>query len=68
MSENKHYEWMKNNTLMIGIRIQKSSGIIEPLLKALEDSGKTRNAYIIDAIREKLERDGYLPAKNGITQ
>lgn len=63
MSENKHYEWMKNNTMMIGIRIQKSSGIIDPLLKALEVSGKTKNAYIIEAIKEKLIRDGYMQEK-----
>lgn len=45
---------------MVGIRIQKSSGIIEPFEKALEQTGKTKNAYVLDAIREKLQRDGYL--------
>lgn len=49
---------------MVGIRIQKSSGIIEPFEKALEQTGKTKNAYVLDAIREKLEREGYLPAKS----
>ena len=54
-------KWQKENTQFIGIRIQNSSGIPEALMRALEDTGKTKNAYIIDAIREKLQRDGYLP-------
>lgn len=53
-------EWQKKNTIMVGIRIQNSSGIPDALEYALIDSGKTKNAYIIDAIREKLIRDGYL--------
>lgn len=54
-------DWQKKNTTMIGIRIQNATGIPEALEYALVDSGKTKNAYIIDAIREKLEREGYLP-------
>lgn len=56
-------EWKAKNTLMIGIRIQNSSGIPEALMHALEESGKTKNAYIIEAIREKLIRDGYMQEK-----
>ena len=54
-------DWQKNNTTMIGIRIQNATGIPEALEYALIDSGKTKNAWIIDAIREKLQREGYLP-------
>ena len=54
-------KWQKENTQFIGIRIQNSSGIPEALMRALEDTGKTKNGFIIDAIREKLQRDGYLP-------
>lgn len=53
-------DWQKKNTVMIGLRIQNASGIPNALEYALIDSGKTKNAYIIDAIREKLIRDGYL--------
>lgn len=53
-------DWQKKNTTMIGLRIQNSTGIPDALEYALIDSGKTKNAYIIDAIREKLIRDGYL--------
>lgn len=56
----KQNEWQKQNTTMIGVRIQNASGIPDALEYALIDSGKTKNAYIIEAIREKLERDGYL--------
>lgn len=57
----KQDEWKAKNTLWVSIRIQNSSGIPHALEQALVDSGKTRNSYIIDAIREKLQRDGYLP-------
>lgn len=53
-------EWKSKNTIMIGIRIQNSSGIPDALMNALTDTGKTKNAYIIEAIREKLIRDGYM--------
>lgn len=56
----KENEWKAKNTLMIGVRIQNSSGIPDALMRALEQSGKTKNAYIIEALREKLIRDGYM--------
>ena len=56
-------KWQKENTQFIGIRIQNSSGIPAALNKALEESGKTKNAYIIESIREKLIRDGYMQKK-----
>ena len=54
-------EWKAKNTTWIGIRIQNSSGIPDALKVAIETSGKTKNGYIIEAIREKLIRDGYMP-------
>ncbi len=56
----KQDEWKAQNTMWVSIRIQNSSGIPKSLEQALAETGKTRNAYIIDAIREKLERDGYM--------
>lgn len=56
----KHDEWMAKNTMWVSIRIQNSSGIPESLQIALEKSGRTRNGFIIDAIREKLIREGYM--------
>lgn len=59
----KQDEWQAKNTMWVSIRIQNSSGIPEALTVALEKSGKTKNGYIIEAIREKLIRDGYLTEK-----
>lgn len=56
----KQDEWKAQNTMWVSVRIQNSSGIPAALTEALTASGKTKNAYIIEAIREKLERDGYL--------
>lgn len=55
-------KWKKENTLQCGVRIQNSTGIPNALERALTDTGVTKNAYIIAAIREKLTRDGYLKA------
>lgn len=52
--------WKKENTLIFSIRIMNASGIPNALDKALESGELSRNAYIIEAIREKLIRDGYL--------
>ena len=61
----KQDEWKAKNTIMIGIRIQNSSGIPDALIKALEQSRKTKNGFIIEAIREKLIRDGYMTQSDG---
>lgn len=53
--------WKAEHTTWVSIRIQNSSGIPDALTNALQGAGKSRNAYIIDAIREKLIRDGYMP-------
>ena len=54
-------QWKKENTLQIGGRIQNSTGIPAAMAAAMADSGLTKNAYTIQAIREKLIRDGYDP-------
>ena len=56
-------EWQKENTLMCGIRIQNSTGIPAAMMKAIDARKTTKNAFIIEAIREKLIRDGYLTEK-----
>lgn len=56
-------EWQAKNTTMISLRIQNSSGIMEALSRAIQEQGKTRHGYIVEAIREKLTRDGYLQLK-----
>ena len=56
----KKEAWQKDNTKMYGVRIQNKSGIPEALEIAKTSSGLTTNAFIIEAIREKLIRDGYL--------
>lgn len=54
--------WKKQNTVQYGVRILNSTGIPVALEAAMAESRKTKNAYIIEAIREKLIRDGYLKA------
>lgn len=53
--------WKAEHTTWVSIRIQNSSGIPDALKNALQKMGKTKNSYIIEAIREKLIRDGYMP-------
>lgn len=53
-------EWKKENTAQYGIRLMNSTGIPQALDAAVAKTGKSRNAYIIEALREKLIRDGYL--------
>lgn len=55
--------WKKDNTTMIGVRIQNATGIPAAMEKAMADSGLTKNAYAVEALREKLIRDGYDPEK-----
>ena len=47
---------------VFSLKIRKSTGIVDALSKMGENTGVSRNAYIIEAIREKLIRDGYLKA------
>lgn len=52
-------KWQAENTELIRIRPRKDEYLIERLQMAA-DAGKTksRQGYIIEAIKEKLERDG----------
>ena len=52
--------WKKENTMQCAVRIQNATGIPGAMENAMAETGLTRNAYIIEAIREKLIRDGYL--------
>lgn len=54
-------QWKKENTLQIGVRINNTTGIPAAFQKAISDAGINKNTYIIEAIREKLIRDGYDP-------
>ena len=51
--------WQTENTDLIRIRPRKDDHLIERIQRAVE-SGKTksRQGFIIEAIKEKLERDG----------
>ena len=53
------YRWTKENCKMFSVKIRYDTGIPG----ALEDvklSGISGNAYIVEAIEEKLKKDGYL--------
>lgn len=51
--------WMKENTDQIRVRARKHEHLIERVQMAVDGGfGKSRQAYILDAIRAALERDG----------
>lgn len=56
--------WKAENTAIYRIRVTKSSGIIDAMNVALDDTGKTQAEYLRQALIEKLEREGYFPAKS----
>lgn len=54
-------EWRKKNNFSMMVNIPNSTGIPAALADYMEDTGKTKNAIGIEAIREKLIREGYNP-------
>lgn len=44
--------------------VKYSNKIYTKVEKAMNDSGMNRNAWTVQAIREKLERDGYINDEN----
>ncbi|MBQ4075048.1 MAG: hypothetical protein IJD39_07595 [Clostridia bacterium] len=53
------YRWTRDNCTRITAKIRNDSGIPEAVDR-VKQSGKSANSYIIQALREKLIRDGYL--------
>lgn len=53
-------EWQKANRIVVALTIPNKSGIPDALLQAIEDMGVTKNAYCLEAVRQRLVRDGYL--------
>lgn len=53
------YRWAKENTTRVTIKIRNDSGIPDAIEK-MQENGCTKNKYIIQALTEKLIRDGYL--------
>lgn len=49
----------KKTYTRVSLSIRQDSGITERLDKAAAGTGASRQAYIIQAITEKLEKDGY---------
>lgn len=54
-------KWQKEHTQIFSIRLQNTSGIPAALARIMAEKCVTRNGYIIEALREKLIRDGYDP-------
>lgn len=54
-------KWMKEHTTIFSIRLQNASGIPTALARIMAEKCVTRNGYVIEALREKLIRDGYDP-------
>ena len=53
------YKWTRENCKMFSIKIRYDSGVPEALEK-VKVEGTSGNAYIVQALTEKLIRDGYL--------
>lgn len=53
-------KYQSDHFTRISIVIRNDSGIIEGLQKAVE-SGQTRNAYIVEAIKRMLQFDDFMP-------
>ena len=56
------YRWTKDNCKMFSIKIRYDSGIPRAL-EEVKLSGTSANAYIVEALAEKLKRDGYLKSE-----
>ena len=54
------YRWVKNNCTRITIKVRNDSGIPDGLERMSQSIGTSNNAYIVEALAEKLRRDGYL--------
>lgn len=53
------YKWEKENTMRVNLKIRNDSGIPQAI-ERLRSNGISANAYTIEALAEKLRRDGYL--------
>lgn len=52
-------EWNRENTDLIRIRVRKKEHLSERIQMAIDKGcGKSRQAYILDAVRRALEADG----------
>lgn len=54
------YRWTKENCKMFSIKVRYDSGIPDAIERIRAD-GHSNNSYIVQALTEKLIRDGYLP-------
>lgn len=52
--------WKKENTMQYAVRVGKASGIPDAFETAKAATGLSSNAYLLQALTEKLIRDGYL--------
>lgn len=60
LSDKKRASNLKyDKTHLFRTSIAFQNDLNDVLQKCLEEKHCTRNSYIVDAIREKLERDGY---------
>ncbi|MBQ8313870.1 MAG: hypothetical protein IJX84_11790 [Clostridia bacterium] len=46
---------------VFSVKVRKSTGMVEALKEMTQNTGIPRNAYIINAVCEKLIQDGYNP-------
>lgn len=57
--------WQKENTELIRIHARKDERLSERIAHAVEDGrDKSRQSYILNAVRARLEAEGY-PAPDG---
>lgn len=52
--------WNKENIVTIGCSVSIKSGIPDALQAAITAQGVTKNAYTVEALRQRLVKEGYL--------
>lgn len=52
--------WKREHSVVVQVRMAKSSGIPDLLKKATQDNNVQAATYLRKALLEKLQRDGYL--------
>ena len=57
------YRWEIENCMRLNMKIRNDSGIPDAI-ERVKASGRTAHGYAVQALREKLIRDGYLIAES----
>ena len=58
-------QWKAANITRINLEIRNDTGMMEAIQSAVSAGcARSRQAYILNAVREALERDGFMPRQS----